>query len=265
MTDRFEVIEPRVPRKRHPVRNTVIVLVVLAVLGVSGYLVADSLATGFALTAVKTGVVQETGADASDVRVDLGTKAILPQIVARKLDHVHVRIGTFTSGTLTGSAVFDATGVPLSTSAPAKTISVAVTIGDDGLLELVQSEAGQTRADAKIADGGITVSSRERVLGRTVPASVDFEVSSSGDNLVLTPRTIHLNGRSYTPAALKRSVYGRLVAGLIKSRSQCLAAGLPSAMHLTGVKVVGSSVVVTATGTDLSLQSLSAKGTCPAG
>jgi len=264
VTDPFESLEPSVRRKRHPIRNTIIVLVIIAVLGVSGYFVANSLATSFALTAVKTGVVQETGANASDVHVNLGKKAILPQIIGRQLDHVHVTIDSFTSGTLTGSAVFDATGVPLSTSGPASEISIAVSIGDEGLLELVQSEAGQTQSQAKIVDGGISVTSKEKVLGHTVAASVDFVVSSSGYNLVLTPRTIHFGGKAYTPTALKKSIYGPLVKGLITTRTQCLAAGLPSAMHLTGVQVVGSRIVVSATGTDLSLQSLSSKGTCPA-
>ena len=35
-------------RKRHPIRNTIIVLVIIAGLGISGYLVADSLARNFA-------------------------------------------------------------------------------------------------------------------------------------------------------------------------------------------------------------------------
>lgn len=273
MTDQFETLEPGPPaarRRRHPLRNTIIVLVIIAALGISGYLVANSLAKSFALTAVKTGVAQETGADPSDIHVSLGSKPVLPQMVARTLDHVHVTIGEFTSGTLSGSAVFDGDGVPLSTSAPAKSMSIAVTIGHDALLSLVESTAGESQALATIGNGVITISSTDKLHGHTVPFSVDFSVSTSGDNLILTPQKITVNGKSYTPAGLKSSplakspIFGGLVVRATASQTQCLAAGLPSAMHLTGVKVVGTGLVVSATGTNLSLQSLSSKGTCSA-
>jgi hypothetical protein len=273
VTDQFDTIEPGAPavrRRRHPIRNTIIVLVIIVALGVSGYVVANSLAQSFALTAVKTGVAQETGADPSDIRVSLGKKPMLPQMLSRTLDHVHVTIGTFTSGTLSGSAVFDGLGVPLSTSAPAKSMTIAVTIGHDALLSLVESTAGESQALATIGNGVITISSTNKLLGRTVPFSVDFAVSASGNNLILTPQKITVSGKSYTPAQLKSSplakspIFGGLVTRATATQTQCLAAGIPSAMHLTAVKVVGAGLVVSAAGTNLSLQSLSAKGTCPA-
>ncbi|HEY4266923.1 MAG TPA: LmeA family phospholipid-binding protein [Galbitalea sp.] len=273
MTDQFETLEPGEPavrRRRHPIRNTIIVLVIIAALGVSGYLVANSLAKSFALTAVKTGVAQETGADPTDIHVSLGTKPLLPQMLARTLDTVHVRIGEFSSGTLSGSAVFDGVRVPLSTSAPAKSMTIAVTIGHDALLSLVESTAGESQALASIGNGVVTISSKDKLLGHTVPFSVDFAVSASGDNLILTPQKIAVNGKAYTPSQLKSSplakspIFGGLVSRAIATQTQCLAAGLPSAMHLTGVKVVGTGLVVTATGSHLSLQGLSSKGTCPA-
>jgi hypothetical protein len=273
VTDQFESFEPDQPavrRRRHPIRNTIIVLVIIAALGVSGYLVANSLAQSFALTAVKTGVAQETGADPSDVHVSLGNKPVLPQMIARKLDRVHVTIGEFSSGTLSGSAVFDGVGVPLSTSAPAESMTIAVTIGHDALLSLVESTAGESQALASIGNGVITISSTDKLLGHTVPFSVDFAVSASGNNLILAPQKITVSGKTYTPAQLKSSplakspIFGGLVVRATATQTQCLAAGLPSAMHLTGVKIVGNGLVVSAAGTNLSLQSLSAKGTCAA-
>jgi hypothetical protein len=259
-----ETLEPPVRRKRHPIRNTIIVLVIVAGLGISGYLVAESLARSFATQFVQTGVAQELDAPLDQVHVNLGKDSILLQVIQRSVKKMHVTIGSFTSGTLSGSAVFDARGVPLNTSDPVSTIDITVNVPGADLLGLVESASGQAQATVALQGNDIRISTTEKVLGRKVPVSVDFAVSSTGSDLVLTPANIVVNKKSYTPSALKKSRYGPLVSGLIVARKECLAAGLPKTMQVTSIVVKDAQLVVSAEGQNMSLGSLSDKGVCAA-
>jgi hypothetical protein len=256
--------ERPVRRKRHPIRNTVIVLVIIGALGTSGYLVADSLARSFATTFVQSGVAQQLGVPLDEVHVNLGTGSVLQQVVQQHLKKLHVTIDSFTSGTLAGSAVFDAEGVPLNTTDPATSIDITVTVAASGLLGLVESTSGQSQATVSFDGSDIQVSTKEKVLGATVPVSIDFEPAASGVNLVLTPKTILVGTKSYTPASLKASKYGRFVSGLLTTRQECLAGGLPNGMQLQSIAVTGGHLVIAASGAHLPLGSLSSKGICPA-
>jgi hypothetical protein len=248
--------------KRHPIRNTIIALVIIGALGTSGYLVADSLARSFATTFVQTGVAQQLGVPTDQVHVNLGKGSVLTQVLQKHLKRLHVTIDAFASGTLAGSAVFDAVQVPLNTKDPAKSIDITVTVAASGLLGLVESASGQNQATVSFAGSDIRVSTNEKVLGKTVPVSIDFAPTASGVNLILTPKNIVVGTKSYTPASLKASKYGPYVSGLLRARQECLAGGLPSGMQLGSISVTGSHLMIEARGANLSLGSLSTKGSC---
>ncbi|MDQ1560795.1 MAG: hypothetical protein QOE85_136 [Actinomycetota bacterium] len=251
-------------RKRHPIRNTIIVLVIIAGLGISGYLVADSLARNFANQFVQAGVAQELGASDNNVHVNLGKGAILPQVVQKKIKVMRVTIDGFTSGTLAGSAVFDAHGVPLNTTDPVSSISITVSATAADLLGLVDSASGQSQATVALVGNNIRVSTTESVLGKKVPVSIDYLPTASAKQLVLTPVDVVIGSKQYTVAGLKASPYGRFTSGLVVVRQECLAAGLPASMTLDKIAVVNQRLVISASGTHLSLGSLSDKGVCPA-
>jgi hypothetical protein len=256
--------ERPVRRKRHPIRNTIIVLVIIGALGTSGYLVADSLARSFATTFVQAGVAQQLGVPTDQVHVNLGKGSVLLQVVQKHIKRLHVTVDAFTSGTLAGSAVFDAVQVPLNTKDPAGSIDITVTVAASGLLGLVESKSGQSQATVSMAGGDIRVSTKEKVLGATIPVSIDFAPSGSGVTLVLTPKNIVVGSKSYTPASLKASKYGPFVSGLLATRHECLAGGLPTGMQLGSIAVTGGQLVIEASGANLPLGSLSTKGICPA-
>lgn len=251
-------------RKRHPIRNTIIVLVIIGALGTSGYLVADSLARSFATTFVKGGVAQELGVSLNEVKVSLGKGSILQQVVHGRIDNLTVHVDQFTSGTLSGGAVLSATEVPLNTTDPTRSIDISLTVAASGLLGLVENSSGQNQATVSFVGGDIRVSSKEKVLGHSFPVSIDFAPTASGVNLILTPQHIVLGSKSYTPTSLKKSKYGPFVSGLLNVRQECLAGGLPKGMQLEHIAVSDNALDIEAAGASLPLGSLSSKGTCPA-
>ena len=251
-------------RRRHPIRNTIIVLVIIAGLGISGYLVADSLARNFANQFVQAGVAQELGASDASVHVNLGKGAILPQVMQKKIKTMRVTIDGFTSGTLSGSAVFDANGVPLNTTDPVSSISITVSATASDLVGLVDATSGQSQATVALIGNDIRVSTTESVLGKKTPVSIDYAPTASAKQLVLTPVDVVIGSKQYTTAALKASPYGPFTHGLVVVRQECLAAGLPASMTLNSIAVVSQRLVISASGTDISLGSLSNKGVCPA-
>jgi hypothetical protein len=252
-----------VRRKRHPIRTTIIVLVIIAALVGSGYYVANMLAGTFAKQFVQAGVSQELGGTGK-VTADLGKGSVLLQVIKKRITTLHVTIDGFTSGTLTGSAVFDADGVPLNTSDPVDSLSIVLSVPASGLAPLVGTKAGET-ATVTLVGSDIQVADTEKIAGKKTPVSIDYVPSTSGTTLILTPEKITIGTKAYTPAKLKASPYGAVLKPLLAAREKCLADGLPSKLSLKSVTVVGQDLVVTATGTSVSLGSLSTKGTCPAG
>jgi hypothetical protein len=255
--------EPR--RRRHPLRATIIVLVVLAVLLGSAYYVADMLARQFATSFVKTGVTQELGASASHVHVSLSKSDMIMQLVHKHIKSMDVTISDFTSGTIAGAdAVFLATQVPLNTSDPAGTISITAKIGPTGLLGLVDAKAGTT-ATVTFQGANLRIATTEKIHGKSIPVSVDYLPSASGPTtLLLTPVTITVGTKQYTPPQFKASPYEHYASALAVPRAQCLAASLPTSLKLTAISVVGQQLIITSAGSEVSLGSLSTKGTCPA-
>lgn len=261
--EEFGFTEVPVRRKRHPLRNTIISLVIIAALGVAGYLVAEPLARQFAEEFVRVGVARELGvANADTVHVDLGSGSVLLQVIQRKIKHIHVKIDRFTSGTLAGSAVFTATGVPLNTGKPLSTIGITVSVAPSDLSGFVASSAAPN-ATVAFAGTSIRIGTSMTVLGQTLPATVDLSAKAAGGQVLLTPVAVTLGGTNYTVDQLRASPFGSLVSGLLATRTECIASGLPQNMQLTSVVVKDKHLLVSVAGKGVTLASLAHKGTCP--
>jgi hypothetical protein len=255
-----------VRRKRHPIRNIIVTLVILAALLIPGYFVAESLARSAATGYVQVGVQKELDVtNLSDVHVGLGKGSIILQVLQRKIKHMTVDIDKFSTDTITGSAVFTASGVPLNTTDPVTKMSIDVTIDPDSLTSMVARASGSPNATVALEGKNIRIGTSVKLLGITVPASVDLVPTASRGLLVFTPTAITVNKKTYTVAALKASPIGGLVGGLLKARSECVASSLPRDLALTNVAVSNDSLVVTVEGKGVALSGLSTKGSCVVG
>jgi hypothetical protein len=265
--EEFQSSEPPQRRRRHPLRNTIVTLAILAVLAVAAYLVAEPLAEQFAGEFVKVGVAQELGANQDDVHVDLGTGSVILQLINRRVNHIDVKISRFTSGSLSGSAVFTASGVPLDMNKPVSKIGIVASLDSDALHTLVTSGAAATAAPTTVAFAGkdVRIGTTLTILGAAVATSVDLAPSVANGQLVLTPAAITIGTAHFTVAQLQASPLGGLVSGLAAPRTMCVASSLPNNLDLKSVAVKGKHLLVGVGGTDLTLSSLAHKGTCPAG
>ena len=264
--DLFSGNSTPVKRKRHPIRNIIVTLVILAALLIPGYFVAESLARSAATSYVQVGVQKELDVtNLSDVHVGLGKGSIILQVLQRRIKNMTVDIDEFSTDTITGSAVFKASGVPLNTSDPVKKMSIAVTIDPDSLKSMVATASGAPNATVALEGKNIRIGTSIKLFGVKVPASVDLIPSASHGLLVFTPTAVTVNKKTYTVKALKASPIGGLVGGLLRARSECVASSLPRDLELTNVAVTDDSLVVTVEGSGVALSALATKGSCVAG
>jgi hypothetical protein len=265
--EEFQSSEPPQRRKRHPLRNTIVTLVVLVVLAVAAYLVAEPLAEQFAGEAVKVAVAKELGANQDDVHVDLGSGSIILQLINRRVNHIDVDIDRFSSGALTGSAVFAASGVPLDSNKPVSKVAITASLDADALHSLLTSGAAAAATPTTVAFAGkdVRIGTTLTILGAAVATSVDLAPSVANGQLVLTPAAITIGTAHFTVAQLQASPLGGLVSGLAAPRTMCVASSLPNNLDLKSVSVRGKHLLVGVGGSNLTLSSLAHKGTCPAG
>ena len=101
------------PKKKRRVWPWILAVVVLVV-AVVGFFVADAAVKSYASNLVKQRIIQVLQLDpATPISVDLGGGSILLQALSGKVSTVHVTAPKVSFGALTGSAVVHATDVPL--------------------------------------------------------------------------------------------------------------------------------------------------------
>jgi hypothetical protein len=260
----FGFAEPPVRRKRHPIRATIVTLVIIAVLGGGLYYASDTLARQFAVGFVQEGVVSELGVGTNKaVHVDLGTAPILPQIIARRVDDVRVAIDKLSTDTLTGAAVLTAEGVPLDLHAPVDKVAITMTIPAADLRPLLTTADEDPKDTVKAGDkNDLVVSKTVSVLGKKYPVEVAIAPTAAKGALLLTPTGVTVKGKHYAPSQLRSSPIRALAGGLLKPRAVCIAGSLPSGLALTAVSVRDGALSLSVAGADLPLSSLASKGSC---
>jgi LmeA-like phospholipid-binding len=263
-TDFFEGTPPA-RRKRHPIRAIIVTLIVLAALLVPGYFVAESLAEAAAKNYVQAGVAKELSvASTDDVHVNLGKGSIILQAIQGRVKKLTVGIDRFSTDTVTGSARFTATGVPLSTSKAVDTMGIVIDVDPTSLTSMVAAASGSPKATVILVGQDIRIGTSVTVLGKKLPVSVDLIPTVAKGQLVFTPHAITLNKSHFTVKSLLASPIGSLVKGLVTPRVECVASSLPRDLALTNVAVTGDHLVLTLAGSDVTLDNLSTKGSCAA-
>jgi hypothetical protein len=263
--DLFSGGSTSVKRKRHPIRNILVTLVIMAALLVPGYFVAESLARSAATSYVQAGVQKELNvADRNDVHVSLGKGSIILQVLQGHIKSMKVNIDKFTTDSLTGRASITATGVPLSTSSPVTKMSIVVTVDANSMKTMIDTAIGSPTATVELAGDQVRIGTKAKLFGISVPASIDLTPSVAHGRVVLTPVAFTVNKKTYTAKELKASPIGAFVGGLLKAPTLCVASSLPRDLKLTNVAVSSDNVVVTVEGTGVPLSSLATKGSCVA-
>ncbi|HEX4058555.1 MAG TPA: DUF2993 domain-containing protein [Galbitalea sp.] len=254
------------PRKKHRGRNALIAFVIVVVLLVAAFFVADYFAKKYA-----TSYVQQQVATALDlpstapVHVDLGSGSILLQAVTGSINNVTVDVDPLVIDGLSGSAVLTAHGVPLSSTAPVKSLQVDVTVPETTITQAIKKvpELASFSPTVSVAGNDVTVAGSFSVFGFVQHLSVTMTPKVSAGAPSFTITTAKFNGATISVIQLDKDIPG-LATVLQSGTSLCIADALPKSFVLTGVSIQGQSLVSTFTGDGVELNgaALAQRGTC---
>ncbi|WP_312672987.1 DUF2993 domain-containing protein [Microbacterium sp.] len=246
-----------VRRRRRWPWAVLIVVVVLAALVVAAELVARAVLPGV----VRSMVIEQLDLPA-DQQLDVETEGLLlPQLLAGRLDTLHLSTDAVTLQGITGAADVTATGVPLRGGDLG---------GADGTIRIDQEQFTALLSDTDLpvdtvefAAPNATLGGSFAVLGTAVPVSVTFTPGAVEGDLELTPVAASVGGVDVDLDRIGSSL-GSLGEGITQPRRVCIADQLPAGLTLTGVEIDGDDAVidVDADGAIVTDEALQAKGTC---
>jgi hypothetical protein len=240
-----------------------ILVVVLAALVVGGEFVARAVVAqqirAQVITALKLPADQQL-----DVAVD---GIVLPQLVAGRLDDVHLSTKSVAIGPITSAVKVDATGVPLRGGALGSATGT-FRITADQLQAAVKAAAGESAPiDAvTIAGSDVKATGSVELFGATVPLALSLTPGAEGGELTFTPTSASIGALTVDPDTVASSPFGAALKPLFATQKVCIADRLPAGVHLGGLRVKDGVLVATFTAdsaitTDPALLE---NGTCPA-
>jgi len=245
------------PRLRWP-WVLLVVVVVVAALAVAAELLARSILPGV----VRSTVIEQLQLP-QDQQLDVEADGILlPQLIAGRLDDLHLSTDRVTVEGVTGAADVTATGVPLRGGELG---------GVTGTVRIDESQFAALLSDAEVpidsvsfAEPDAVVSGTVPVLGMSVPLSLTVTPSVAGGDLTLSPKAVAIGGVE-VDADQVRSTLGSLGEQLTRTWTVCIADRLPAGVVLTGLEVVGTEAVidVDVDGAIVTEETLRDRGACP--
>ncbi|ALX66744.1 LmeA family phospholipid-binding protein [Microbacterium sp. XT11] len=234
-------------------------LVLLIAAAVAGELIARAVLPGV----VRAVVIEELGLP-DDQPLDVAADGLLlPQLIAGRLDHLHLSADAVTLQDVTGAVEADVSGVPLH-GGDLGAVTGTVTIDESQFTTLL--DRGDLPVDGVEFDApDAIVSASIPVLGLDVPVTVTVTPGILDGDVSLTPRSVSVGGL-VIEADQVASMLGPLGARLTETQRICVADRLPAAVSLTALSITGSHAVVdlAVDGAIASDETLQHPGTCAA-
>lgn len=262
------VVETPAPAKKKRRFGWIIALVIVLVVLVIGFFVADALVKQYATGMVRDQIRSVLKLDPeTPVDVDLGPGSVLLQAARGSIDQVNVAIDELTFGEVTGAARLTATSVPLDSSKPVEGLGIEVTVSEANVRKLASFISASELKSIDLQDGLVRVGAEFDLIFFVLPVQVDLETSAVDGGIAFDPKTILLGGEEISVQDLRDNPEFAALAGpLLDSQVFCVSSYLPQALVIDDVDVVGSNLVVSidGDGTALGDPSLSTLGTCPA-
>ena len=256
-TKPLPVVQPR--RRRHPLRTTVIVLLVLAVLAAVALVVGDGVFRGYAERQIDTDVQRSlpkgvTGTVHS--RIEGGSA--IQQWLQGSFDDVLLTSDDLRIEGGAASARVRVHGLPVDGSGTVRSATGSLTISQASLKNLAPLEAAQATAPT-LGSGTVATSVKRTVLGVPITIGVTLVPSVRGKFVHLSPTKATLKSG---PISVPGTVLIRTL--LPDGISVCAAKYLPPAVRLTAIDVRSGSATISlvATGLDLDALQRGATGSC---
>jgi hypothetical protein len=254
------------PRRRHRGRRALAAFIVIVVVLVALFFVADYVAKRLTTDYIQQQVATALGlSSTAPVSVNLGTGSILLQAVSGSIDSVGVAVDPLEVDGLTGSATLNAEGVPLSSTTPVRQLHVQVNVPEDTIAKAIGRvpSLAAFKPTVTIAGQRVELNGTISSLGfvQHIGVSMVPEVSSGEPGLSI--KTATFDGATISISQLDNYVPG--LADFLQSKtSLCIANQLPKSFELTSITLQGKSLVSTFTGNGVELNdaALTDKGTC---
>lgn len=261
LPDGWEVAE--VPRKRRRVWPWIVALVIVVVLAVVAWFVAEAVARDLVERTIKTEIAKQLSLPA-DHEVDVEVPgAVIPQLIGGSLNQVTVSSQDVPVGSFTGDVTVTATEVPIQQGVDMGGATATVALDETQLRGLMSTVEGFPADTLGLADPNVTMSTALTFFGLEVPIGVALAPTVADGDLVLRPDSFEVAGAQIDAAALSEQ-FGRLADLVVRDWPVCLAQYIPAGVTLTDVAVDGDQLVATADvdGAIVTDASLQANGTC---
>jgi hypothetical protein len=266
----FEFVDvPKTRPGRRWLAFAIVFIVIVVPLGVIA-VIADNVARSAAQGIIETKVRSALSIpDATPVDVTVGGTSVLLQLVLGKFERVDIGVDGLSVGSLSGDAVLTARGIPTDQAKPIDSADLAFSATGDQLTKLMSGYTAIPLTGVTVASGAVQFSMSFTVLGAAVPVSVALAPSAVDGQLTLTPKSVGVNGQTFTPDQLGAALgpLGGGIAGTLGATQKlCVASLLPKGFVLQSVKVSGASLQlgVRAANVSLNQATFATKGTCPA-
>jgi hypothetical protein len=246
-------------RRRHPVRTTLIVLLVLAVLATVALVVGDGIFRRYAEQQIDTGVQRSLPAGVSGtVHSSIQGGSAIQQWLHGSFDDVVLTSNDLKVDGGPASARLRVHGLPVSGSGTVRSATGSLTISQAAVENLAPLDAAQATAPT-LDSGTVATSVKRTVLG--VPITVDVTLVPS-----VRGKYVHLSPTKATLKSGPVSVPGTAVIRTLlpDGISVCAAKYLPPSVRLTAIDVRSGSATLdlVASGLDLGRLQQGATGSC---
>ena len=227
--------EPR-PRRKWPM-VVLVVLVLLVVLSVVAELIARAVVPGI----VRTTVIEQLDLPADqEMQVEVAG-IVLPQLIAGRLDELHLSSPSVTLGGVTGSVDATATGVPVR-GGDLDTAVGTIRIDQEQLTELL-SASELPIDDVTLQEPDVVLSADVEVLTLQIPIGLTLTPGVEDGDLLFSVVSLSVGDGSIDLG----KVTGWLEdtnADLSGPHRICIADQLPAGLTLTGLRIDGNEAVI---------------------
>ncbi|NQX28027.1 DUF2993 domain-containing protein [Microbacteriaceae bacterium VKM Ac-2854] len=224
------------PPKRRRGRLALVITVLVALVAVA-LVVADNVARGLVADTTAAQIRDVLKLDAAHpVDVTVAGWAVLPQLIANRLDRLDVTVDDVTLGELHGRVAATASGVPVSGTGSLDTATVDVSIDRASVEALATEISNETIESVELDPPVVHFATALRILGLSVDLGVGLEPSAADGDIAFAPADLTVGGASVTAEEL-RERFGGLVSGLLSTRTYCIAGDVPAGLKLSAVEV----------------------------
>ncbi|MWV31118.1 LmeA family phospholipid-binding protein [Rathayibacter iranicus] len=175
------------------------------------------------------------------VDVDVVGWAVLPQLIAGRLDRLDLRSSDVSFGELDGDVAVTLVGVPVSGEGPVDAGTASVALDADSVSRLV-IERSTVPVDAVTLNPPLVrVHANVGVLGLSIGAGVGMRLAAVDGDILLTPDEISVAGATFSASDF-RERFGAGVGSVLAPTSICIADSVPRGLTLTAVEVTDASL-----------------------